>query len=227
MDTSLKIAIVEDNDDLRALLIQDLSIAGYVVAGAESAEQLDEVFASNTFDVLIVDVNLPGENGFSIATRYKRLNKNLNIVMLTARTAVEDKVAGYGSGADLYLTKPVSNTELLAAIGSISRRITSQKESPALILNLKNLTLSGSKTVDLNRQEVAIIKGLSQSASSNLPYFKLLELCNEPVDEISKATLEVRIARLRKKFIEAGVSKSFRALRGDGYQLLVDVQIHS
>lgn len=225
MDSSLKIAIVEDNDDLRSLLVQDLSIAGYFVQGAESAEQLDELFAVNTFDVLIADVNLPGEGGFSIAARYKRLNMSLSIVMLTARTTIEDKVAGYESGADLYLTKPVSNTELLAAIGSISRRINAQKKVPELILNLKNLTLAGVKTVDLNKQEVAIIKALCESPSSNLPYYKLLELCSEPVDETSKATLEVRIARLRKKFIEVGVNKSFRALRGDGYQILVDVHI--
>ncbi|CAM3644450.1 response regulator transcription factor [Polynucleobacter antarcticus] len=225
MDPCLKIAIIEDNDDLRSLLIQDLSIAGYFVKGAESAEQLDEIFAANRFDILIADVNLPGEDGFSIAARYKRLNANLNIVLLTARTSAADKVAGYGAGADLYLTKPVSNIELLAAISSISRRIRAQTAKFELTLSLKNLTLTGIKTIELNKHEVLIIKALSQSFASNLPYYKLLELCDEPVSETSKATLEVRIARLRKKFIEAGVDKSFRALRGEGYQLLVDVQI--
>lgn len=228
MDPSLKIAIVEDNDDLRSLIIQDLSIAGYFVRGAESAEQLDELFASHIFDVLIADINLPGESGFSISSRYRRLNSHLNIVMLTARTTVEDKVAGYGSGADLYLTKPVSNAELLAAIASISRRVAGRKLAPEIVLNLKNMTLTANKSVGLNKQEVQVIKALCESPASNLPYFKLLEICGEPIDEISKATLEVRITRLRKKFIEAGVSeKSFRALRGDGYQLLVDVHIVS
>lgn len=226
MDTTLKIAIVEDNDDLRALLIQDLSIAGYFVRGAESAEQLDELFAGNLFDVLIVDINLPGESGLSISSRYRRSNSQLNIVMLTARTTVEDKVAGYGSGADLYLTKPVSNAELLAAISSISRRVAERKFTPEIVLNLKSMTLTANKTVSLNKQEVQVIKALCESPSSNLPYFKLLEICGEPIDEVSKATLEVRIARLRKKFIDAGVSeKSFRALRGDGYQLLLDIHI--
>ena len=226
MYSQLKIAIVEDNDDLRALLVQDLSIAGYFVKDADSAEQLDELFNSNHFDVLIVDVNLPGENGFSISARYRRLNAQLNIVMLTARTNVEDKVTGYGAGADLYLTKPVSNSELMAAIGSIDRRVAAQRCAPQIILNLKNMTLAASKTVDLNKQEVLVIKALCESPSSNLPYFKLLEICGEPIDEVSKSTLEVRITRLRKKFLEAGVlDKSFRALRGDGYQLLVDVHI--
>lgn len=227
MYPSLKIAIVEDNDDLRSLLIQDLSIAGYFVRGAESAEQLDEIFAINNFDILIADVNLPGESGYEIATRLKRLNSHLTVVMLTARTSPEDKVRGYESGADLYLTKPISNPELLAVIGSISRRISSYKAAPEIMLNVKNLTLTGIKTVDLNQQEALITKALSESPSSNLPYYRLLEICNEPIDETSKAGLEVRITRLRKKFVEIGVERSFRALRGNGYQLLVNVHIVS
>lgn len=226
MDTNLKIAIVEDNDDLRLLLVDALSRAGYFVRGADSAEQLDELFLEIAFDVVIVDVNLPGEDGLSITSRYRRFNSQLNIVMLTARTTTEDKVAGYASGADLYLTKPVSNAELLAAMSSIARRIDSGRGMPEIVLNLKNMTLTASKSVELNKQEVLVIKALSEAASSNLPYFKILEICGDRIDEVSKATLEVRIARLRKKFIESGVSKQpFRALRGSGYQLLVDVHI--
>lgn len=226
MDSNLKIAIVEDNDDLRLLLMDALSRAGYFVRGAESAEQLDELFSENAFDVIVIDINLPGENGYSIASRYRRFNSHLNIVMLTARTTIEDKVTGYESGADLYLTKPVSNAELLAAMSSIERRVDSGRVIPDIVLNLKSMTLTASKSVELNKQEVLVIKSLAEAASSNLPYFKILEICGDRIDEVSKATLEVRIARLRKKFIEAGVSRPpFRALRGNGYQLLVDVHI--
>ena len=228
MDSNLKIAIVEDNDDLRLLLMDALSMAGYFVQAAESAEQLDELFSKIIFDILIIDINLPGEDGLSIARRYRRFNAQLNIVMLTARTTIEDKVAGYECGADLYLTKPVSNAELLAAVSSIARRIDSGKLLPEIVLNLKDMTLTATKSVELNKQEVLIIKALSEAISSNLPYFKILEMCGDCIDEVSKATLEVRIVRLRKKFIDAGVSKQpFRALRGNGYQLLVDVHIVS
>lgn len=226
MDTNLKIAIVEDNADLRALLIRSLSNAGYFVKGAESAEALEEIFALDSFNVLIADVNLPGENGFDIAARYKRQNAYLTIVMLTARVSEEDKVRGYESGADLYLTKPVSNTELLAVIGSISRRVNAQSAPPEILLNLKSLTLTGPlNTVELSKQETAIIKALSESPSFNLPYYRLLDICNDGLDETAKGSLEVRITRLRKKFVEAGVERSFRALRGNGYQLLANVQI--
>lgn len=228
MDSNLKIAIVEDNADLRALLIRGLSNAGYFVKGAESAEQLEEIFALDSFNVLIADVNLPGESGFDIAARYKRQNAYLTVVMLTARASEEDKVMGYASGADIYLTKPVSNTELLAVIGSISRRVIAQRAAPDILLNLKSLTLTGPlKNVDLSKQEASMIKALSESPSFNLPYFRLLEICNDDLDEAAKGGLEVRITRLRKKFVEAGIEKSIRALRGNGYQLLVDVQIVS
>lgn len=226
MDTSLKIAIVEDNADLRALLMRGLSDAGYFVKGAESAEQLEEIFALDSFNVLIADVNLPGESGFNIAARYKRQNAFLTIVMLTARASEADKIKGYESGADIYLSKPVSNTELLAVISSISRRVNAQSSKPEILLNLKSLTLAGpSTTVDLSKQEAALIKALSESPSFNLPYYRLLEICNEGLDDGAKGGLEVRITRLRKKFVEAGVHRSFRALRGNGYQLLANVQI--
>lgn len=227
MGSNLNIAVVEDNDDLRSLLVGDLSIAGYSVLGADSADELEELCAHNTFDVLILDVNLPGENGFSIAARYKKFNSFLYIVMLTARGSIPDRVKGYEVGADLYLTKPVSNTELVAAIDSIARRLVAQKQSPEIILNLRNLTLVGKGVVDLNRHEAYLIKALCEAHSFNLPYFKLIELCGLPVDEFAKAALEVRIVRLRKKFKEVGVEKSLKSLRGNGYQLLVDVQIIS
>lgn len=226
MDSNLKIAIVEDNADLRALLMRGLSSAGYFVRGAESAEQLEEIFSLDSFNVLIADVNLPGESGFDIAARYKRQNAYLTVVMLTARASESDKVMGYESGADLYLTKPVSNTELLAVIGSIARRVSAQSAAPEILLNLKSLTLAGPlKTVDLSKQEAAMIKVLSESPSFNLPYYRLLEIYSDDLDDAAKGGLEVRITRLRKKFVEAGVKKSFRALRGNGYQLLANVQI--
>lgn len=223
----MKIALVEDNDDLRDLLSRDMARAGYVVHSAGCADDLDDLAATIVFDVLVLDVNLPGENGFEIARRYKQSNPGIYIIMLTARVETEDKVAGYESGADLYLTKPVASTELLAAIGSVCRRL--MKEQPAdseIVLNLREMMLIGENAVELNRQEMVILKALSESSNGNLPYYRLLELCGEDVNATSKATLEVRIVRLRKKLAEAGMAgKVIRAIRGEGYQLLQRIRI--
>jgi two-component system phosphate regulon response regulator OmpR len=223
----MKIALVEDNDDLRDLLLRDIHRAGFVVQSAECAEGLDDLAAQTAFDLLILDLNLPGEDGLSIAQRYKRANPGIYIMMLTARSRDEDKVVGYDSGADIYLTKPVSSAELLAAIKSLARRISPQAVDLEVVLNVRMMMLTGVKSVDLNRQEVVMLKALSESVNGNLPYYRLLELCGEDVvDEIAKATLEVRIVRLRKKLVEAGVAgKSIRAIRGEGYQLLQRIKV--
>jgi len=226
MVPQLKIALLEDNDDLRDLLVRDIVRSGYTVQAAECAEGLEEL-ANMVFDLLILDLNLPGEDGLSVAQRYKRANPNLYIIMLTARGRVEDRVTGYESGADVYLTKPVSRAELMATIGSVARRLIQPSAGVEMSLNVRTMTLTALKAVLLNRQEMVILKALSESQSGNLPYFRLLELCGETVvDENAKATLEVRIVRLRKKIVEAGFEeKAIRAIRGEGYQLLAPIKI--
>ena len=197
MDTNLKIALVEDHDDLRDLLTRDISKAGYLVHTAEAAEDLDELLAKTVVDILILDLNLPGEDGLSIAMRLKRSNPDLYIVMLTARRREQDRIDGYQSGADIYLTKPVSSPELLAALGSVSRRLLSRHDQLDVALNVRTMTLTGTKEVELNRHETIILKALNESINGNLPYFRLLELCDETeMSEQSKAALEVRIVRL-------------------------------
>lgn len=226
MDTGLKIALVEDNDDLRDLLLRDISRAGYDVQGAGCADDLDDLAATTTFDVLILDINLPGENGFDIARRYKQANPDVFIVMLTARVGTDDKITGYGSGADMYLTKPVSSAELMAAIGSVCRRLQKPSSNAEIMLNVREMLLIGDDSVELNRQETVMLKALIESSNGNLPYYRLLELCGEEVNATSKATLEVRIVRLRKKLGDVGVEgKSIRAIRGEGYQLLQRIRI--
>lgn len=225
MDTGLKIALVEDNDDLRDLLYRDLSRA-YTVQCVGCADDLDDLAAKTKFDVLILDINLPGENGLDIARRYKQVNPDIYIIMLTARVATEDKIVGYESGADIYLTKPVASTELMAAVGSVGRRLMKSAVPADVVLNMREMSLVGDVSIELNRQEITILKALNESATGNLPYYRLLELCGEEVNATSKSTLEVRVVRLRKKLAEVGMGgKSIRAIRGEGYQLLQRIRI--
>lgn len=227
MDTNLNIALVEDNDDLRDLLLRDVAKAGFSVQGVSCADDLDDLAVSTVFDVLILDINLPGESGLVIAQRYKRANPDLYIIMLTARVGTDDKVTGYQAGADIYLTKPISSSELMAALGTVSRRLSKQSlADPDLVLSLKEMILIGSGRVALNRHEVIVLKALSESANGNLPYYRLLELCGEEVTATSKSTLEVRMVRLRKKLAEVGVeSRAIKTIRGEGYQLLCQIQV--
>lgn len=227
MDAGLKIALIEDNDDLRDLLEREIARAGYFVQSADSADGLDELAADAAFDLLVLDLNLPGEDGLSIARRYKRANPGLHIIMVTARSRVDDKVAGYESGADIYLTKPLASSELMAAIGSVAKRVAQHNDGFELTLSVRTMSLNGAKSAELNRQELVILKALSESPTGNLPYYRLIELCgDEEMGEGSKAALEVRIARLRKKLADVGVAgRSIRAIRGEGYQLLRRIKV--
>jgi two-component system phosphate regulon response regulator OmpR len=223
----LKIALVEDNDDLRDLLSRDISRVGYEVHTAECAEDLDDLVSNTHIDLLILDLSLPGEDGLSIARRYKQANPETYIIMLTARGREQDRIDGYESGADVYLTKPISSSELMAAIGSVSRRLIKRKDLIDVVLNVRAMTLTGLKTIALNRHEVVMLKALNESANGNLPYFRLLELYDElEINENAKAALEVRVVRLRKKLAEAGIEgKTIRAIRGEGYHFLSRIKI--
>lgn len=222
----MNIVLVEDNDDLRDLLCRDISKAGYAVAQASCAEDLDDIAAEIVFSIMILDINLPGENGYSIARRFRQSNPNLYIIMLTVRDDLTDRVTGYGSGADLYLPKPVASAELIAAIQGIERRIATAQVQAAAVLNIRAMTLTLSSTVSLNRLEVILLKALSESGTGSLPYFRLIELCGDEVSIQSKATLEVRFVRLRRKMLEAGLGEyAIKAQRNEGYQLTAHVCI--
>jgi DNA-binding NarL/FixJ family response regulator len=123
MDTNITITIIEDNQSLRKLIAYTLRSHDYHVVEADSAESLDQVNILNQSHLLILDLNLPGEDGLSIALRAKSANPDLFIIMLTARHTELDRINGYNQGADIYLSKPVSQNELLAAIKSLERRI--------------------------------------------------------------------------------------------------------
>ena len=224
---SLKIAIVEDNDDLRDLLIRHVKQQGYAVFGADCAEALDDLLIDHHFSIIVLDLNLPSEDGLSIAMRLKAGNPNLYIIMATARNKPEDRVAGYDSGADIYLTKPFASQELLAAIKSLERRILpDSKAATSIYLDLERSALVGKNTVHLNKQETALLKGLIEATAHKLPYFRLIEITGDEVNEVSRGTLDVRISRLKKKFLEAGISESaIRSNRAEGYQLLANLKI--
>ncbi len=114
---TLKVVVVEDQADLREVIVAFLGKQAHDVRGFDCADDLDEHLAKDWVDVLILDLNLPGEDGYSISERLRNAHPDIYIIMLTARTAVEDRVKGYASGADIYLDKPVSPIELQGSPG--------------------------------------------------------------------------------------------------------------
>ena len=122
MARPLRIALVEGHDDLRDLYVNLLATQCHEVKGFARTEESAEFVSSGPADLLILDPSLPGEDGFGITQRLRETHSSLYILMLSARTSVANRINGYAAGADVYLSKPVSPEELVAAVGSIARR---------------------------------------------------------------------------------------------------------
>lgn len=120
---TLDILVVEDHDGLRETTVLALQGMGHRALGAAGGRELDAALEGFRPDLLLLDLNLPGEDGLSIARRMRAARPGLGIILVTVREQVQDRVEGYGSGADLYLTKPTSLEELTAAIAALARRL--------------------------------------------------------------------------------------------------------
>ena len=224
MATHLSIVVVEDHQDLRELTCMALANKGHHVLGLSCAEELEDAVKGSAVDVFILDLNLPGEDGISLAKRIRQAYPLVGIVMLTARSQAKEKVQGYESGADLYMTKPVDFEELCAALRGFVRR---RQTAPEGILTLSKLTLTGaSGSVRLSSAESDMLMAFARAPSSRLETWQLGQVLGLEMDGLNKASLEVRIVRLRKKMVEAGApSAVIESIRNVGYQLSVPIQI--
>jgi DNA-binding response OmpR family regulator len=146
MVSHLSIVLVEDNDDLRELTADALRGEGHRVVALSCAEELEDHAAGAAADVFLIDLNLPGEDGFSLSRRIRQVHPLVGIIIVSARSDLQDKIVGYDSGADWYLPKPVPFGELSAALKSFARRRQAQQfetVSPAGSLRLQQRELHG------------------------------------------------------------------------------------
>jgi DNA-binding response OmpR family regulator len=224
---SLQILMVEDHEDLREMFIEFLGRMGHAVIGCSVAEELDEHLTIKMPDLLILDLILPGEDGYSIAKRIRQAHPDLYILMLTARTAIVDRVQGYVCGADIYLTKPVDPEELAVVVGNIARRLRSEQQGcDQLCIDTNSLELSGPDgTQVLMPVELKLIKCLAEANEQQLPYWRLHEILELEIDEKGKHALEARISRLKKKLHSVGSEKpALKSIWKEGYRLCTGVR---
>jgi len=225
MYSSLNIIVVEDNIALLDTIVDALNSMGHMTKGVTCAESFDE-YSDFLFDLLIVDLNLPGEDGISLTKRVRTVQVNVGIIMLTARSQLSDKLNGYENGADIYLSKPTSIEVLGAAIQALAKRIKQTTISNSYILDTTARTLTGPRgSIQMTADERSILLALSRALKQRLEYWQLMELFNSAGLKITKNALEVKVSRLRKKIIETGASESINVVRGVGYQLCIPIMI--
>lgn len=222
----MNICLVEDNDALRDTLCQVLSKRGFHIVGVADAHALDDARSRVGFEVFLLDIQLPGEDGLSIAHRLKRVDPSCYVVMMTARGQIADRVLGYETGADIYLPKPVELDELTAVLKSLQMRLDQRRKAAGVTdfcLFTDRFAISyppADRELALTATEWRLLKALIEAPGHKLAYWQLLELMGKQVDEMTKRTLEVHIAHLRGKIRELGGPKNpIQSIRGEGYHL--------
>lgn len=224
----MRVVVVEDHQDLRQAFLDGLSRQGIDAQGVSCGEELDECMTTGKVDLIILDINLPGESGFEIAKRVRLADYSINIIMLSARTSEEDRLLGYESGADFYLCKPISLSELSAAVNAVKRRLEARAQNEAgLRLSVGSLRMTSEVgSVELTRSDVSLLKALALAPDNRLPYWRLFEVTEREANEQAKGQLELQIYRLRKKMAEIGISENFvRSVRSEGYQLTRQIRV--
>jgi DNA-binding response OmpR family regulator len=224
----LRIAIVEDDADLLDEIGFNLRRQGFQVTLCANGKDFDRVQQTEVFDVTVLDIGLPGENGLSIARRLRRNHPHCGIVILTARSGVDDRVHGMEEGADAYLSKPVDMRELALVIRAIARRMapapTSGGEGFVLIGRDQMLLLPDGGQLELTRLETLLLSRLARATGQQATRQQLVEALGERYTDYDPRRMEAIISRLRKKFVQAGIADdTLRAIRHTGYILTVPV----
>lgn len=219
----MKILIVEDElllaDSLRAILSRkgfDVQCVYDGVTGAEYAE-------TGVYDLLILDIMMPGMDGYAVAEHVRAQHCSVPILMLTARSQLEDRIRGLNAGADYYLTKPFDTRELLACINALLRRQGNQVAEMRFgntFLDLDSCMLvCGEKSVRLSAKEFDIMRCLMQSGEKNVSKESLLVRVWGFDSDATENNVEVYIGFLRKKLSSIGANIRIGSIRFLGYHL--------
>ncbi len=219
VNPSRKILIVDDDPRLRDLLRRFLSEQGFLVYAAQDSIEMQKYLQRDNFDLLIIDVMMPEEDGFSICRRLRRANNTTPIIMLTAKAQEHDRITGLDLGADDYLSKPFNPRELLARINAVLRR-GKQEEHPSApslqpemlqfggytLCLLSRTLLNEGKKISITSGEFSLLKVFARNPGVPMSRDKLMELARGRQYAAFDRSLDVQISRLRR-LLEKNPSK--------------------
>jgi DNA-binding response OmpR family regulator len=223
----MDVLVVEDDSRMAGLLRQGLAEEGFSVTVSRNGTEALGMAQASPFDVIVLDVMLPGIDGFTVARRLREARNRTPILMLTARDADRDVITGLNLGADDYLTKPFSFEVLLARIRAVGRR---GPIAHAVILHAHDLSLDetsrevtrGTRRIHLTRTEYSLLLLLLRNAGRVVTRDTIIEKVWGYSAEIESNTLDAFVRLLRTKLEAPGEAKLLHTVRGVGYSLRKD-----
>jgi DNA-binding response OmpR family regulator len=219
----MRILVVEDDVRLSEVLIRGLREEGYAVDSARDGRSALEQLSINTYDAVVLDVMIPAPDGFEVARQMRAAKLSTPVLMLTARDAVEDRIAGLDSGADDYLVKPFAYSELLARIRALLRRapITAAPTLQAGDLRIDTAShrvFRGEEEIVLTSKEYALLEYMVRNANRVITRAEIAEhVWDENFDPFSNL-IEVYVNRLRRK-VDRTEPHRIVTRRNEGYML--------
>lgn len=220
----MRMLVIEDYRPLRESVSQGLREAGYAVDCTGDGEEGLWYAGGSDYDVIILDLMLPGCDGLSILRQLRTLGKQAHVLILTAKDTVQDRVTGLNLGADDYLVKPFAFPELLARVRALLRRAYRQKNTLLCIGHVKidmaaQTVLVNSEPVDLTAREFALLEYLALRAGEVVSRSDIWEHLYAFKDEASSNVVDVYIGYLRKKIERDNCTPLLHTIRGRGYRL--------
>jgi len=214
--------VIEDNESVAKGIAYVLRDKGHAVDLIHDGTQASEFLKDDGADLIIMDINLPGQNGIDILTAMRKRGDTRPVILLTARSQTDDRVEGLDAGADDYLVKPFEMAELEARIRALTRR-----NSPATLatrqigsldwdMSARQLSHAGD-ALDLPRREIALFEALARHPGQTVSKSSLLDQLYGTGSDVEETVVEVYVSRLRKRLKPHGLSITVK--RGLGYAL--------
>ncbi len=224
----MKILIIEDEHSLQELMTKALRQEGYIVENAEDFNTAMDKLAGYTYDCVLLDINLPDGCGLDILEHLKKQGNSLNVIIISARDSIDDKVRGLELGADDYLAKPFHMVELIARIRSVARRSHNKGELAYKAGNVvleeasRRLTVDG-KPVELLKKEFDILKYFLMRPGHTVDKAALAEaVWGDHADQSDDFQyVYAQMKNLRRKLSEAGADIEIKSIYGFGYKLVL------